>query len=202
MPYYSAQREKLILEEVEEKGSISIKELAEKLGVSPMTIHRDVNKLTAEGVVIKSHGQVLLPEKPKGDEEACAMCRKPVSARTAYLLILTNGEQKRTCCPHCGLMLQMREEEVWQPMATDFLHGHMISASQAFFVLESELSICCVPSVLSFGSEAEARKFTAGFGGDGGKNGGGDATFSSHDTFEVGARFCVRGYGDCTKNIP
>ncbi|NUM44760.1 MAG: DeoR family transcriptional regulator [Anaerolineales bacterium] len=164
MSYPPSQREQIILDEVQKWGSVSIKNLADKLGVSAMTIHRDVNKLVEERAVVKSHGEVL-PVKVKSDDEGCAMCRKPISDRTAYLLILANGEQKRTCCAHCGLMLQMQMDDVWQPMATDFLHGHIISASQAFFVLHSDLSICCVPSVLSFGSEAEAVKFTKGFGG-------------------------------------
>ncbi len=139
------------------------------MGVSPMTIHRDVNKFVEEGMLAKVHGEVVLPENDKGD--GCAMCRKPVSERTAYLLILTNGEQKRACCAHCGLMMQMQlqmhplGEHVWQPMATDFLHGHILSANQAVFVLESDLTVCCVPSVLTFGSEREAEKFAAGFGG-------------------------------------
>ncbi len=162
-----SHREKIILEEVQQREAVSVKELAEKLGVSSMTIHRDVNKLVAEGLLSKAHGEVLLPGA-KGNTH-CAMCRKPVLDRTAYLLILTSGEQKRACCAHCGLMLQMQlqmhQENVWQPMATDFLHGHMLSANQAYFVLGSDLTVCCMPSVLTFGSEQEAEKFAAGFGG-------------------------------------
>ena len=167
MPHQPSKREKTILEEVQQYGSVSIKDLADKLEVSPMTIHRDVNKLAAEGLITKSHGEVLLPEKPKSEGEGCAMCRKPVSDRTVYLLNLANGEQKRACCAHCGLMLQMQMpmDEWWQSMTTDFLHGHMISANQAFYVIHSDLNICCVPSVLSFGTELEAEKFTKGFGG-------------------------------------
>lgn len=50
-------------------------------------------------------------------------------------------------------------------MTTDFLHGHMISANQAFYLIGSDLNICCVPSILSFGSKQEAEKFQTGFGG-------------------------------------
>lgn len=165
MPNSPTQREKMILDEIQRAGNVSIKDLVELLDVSPMTVHRDVNRLAQVGLVIKSHGEVLLPAKGKTEDEGCAMCRKPVSDRTAFLLILGTGEQKRACCPHCGLMLKMQLEEVWQAMATDFLHGHILSANQAFFVLGSDLTICCAPSVLSFGSEGEAKKFTTGFGG-------------------------------------
>ena len=56
-------------------------------------------------------------------------------------------------------------EGVLQSMTADFLHGHMISATQAYFVVQSALNICCVPSILSFGSKQEAESFTKGFGG-------------------------------------
>jgi hypothetical protein len=62
-------------------------------------------------------------------------------------------------------MLLSASQGVWQSMTMDFLHGHMISASQAIFLMNSELTVCCVPSVLSFGSRAEAEKFQTGFGG-------------------------------------
>ncbi|HNB51172.1 MAG TPA: DeoR family transcriptional regulator [Anaerolineales bacterium] len=167
MTHSLSHREKLILEEVQYAGHMTIKDLAEKMQVSSMTIHRDVNKLAAEGLLTKVHGEVLLPEKKVAETGGCAMCRKPVSARTAYFLILADGEQKQACCPHCGLMMQMQmqKEHVWQPMATDFLHGHILSANQAFFVIGSELTICCAPSVLTFGVEREAEKFVVGFGG-------------------------------------
>lgn len=159
------QREKIILDEVQRAGSVSLKALAERLSVSSMTVHRDVNKLAAEGLVVKSHGEVLFPVKSKGEDEVCAMCHKPISERTAFLLMLTTGEQKRACCAHCGLMLYAHVENIWQAMTTDFLHGHMLSANQAFFVMESELTVCCLPSILSFGTEVEAQKFALGFGG-------------------------------------
>lgn len=47
----------------------------------------------------------------------------------------------------------------------DFLHGHMISANQAIYLLGSDLNICCVPTILTFGSRLEAERFQKGFGG-------------------------------------
>jgi nitrous oxide reductase accessory protein NosL len=52
-----------------------------------------------------------------------------------------------------------------QSLTADYLHGHIISANQAIYILGSELTICCVPSVLSFGSRQDAEKFKKGFGG-------------------------------------
>lgn len=165
-PHPSSQREKKILEKVQEHGSVSIKELAEALDVSAMTIHRHLNKLAADGLVNKLHGEVALPSRlGKGSVNTCDMCGKSTSDRTIFVITLSGGESKRACCPHCGLMLQGQTEGPMQSMTADFLYGHMISVTQAFFVVQSELNICCVPSVLSFGSKQEAEKFMKGFGG-------------------------------------
>jgi hypothetical protein len=94
------------------------------------------------------------------------MCNKPVSERTVFIVQLESGEQKRACCAHCGLMIQSQTKDAWQSLAVDYLHGHMVSANQAIYLIGSELSICCVPSVLSFGAQKEAEKFKKGFGGD------------------------------------
>lgn len=45
-----------ILAEVEHHGHASVSEVAERLGVSEMTIRRDMDKLGAEGQVIRTHG--------------------------------------------------------------------------------------------------------------------------------------------------
>lgn len=45
-----------ILAEVENNGHASVSEVAERLGVSEMTIRRDMDKLGAEGHVVRTHG--------------------------------------------------------------------------------------------------------------------------------------------------
>ena len=162
MPY-SASREQTILELLQARGNASIQELAEALGVSTMTVHRDLNRLAAAGQIQKTHGGASLAT---GSTGGCAMCGKPVSERTVFLFHLPNGEQRRACCAHCGLALfQQSAGASHQAMTADFLHGHIVSAGQAVFLLESELTVCCVPSILSFGSRAEAERFQKGFGG-------------------------------------
>jgi nitrous oxide reductase accessory protein NosL len=41
----------------------------------------------------------------------------------------------------------------------------MISAGQAYYLVGSEVSVCCVPSILAFGTSTDAEKFQKGFGG-------------------------------------
>lgn len=165
MPFHPSQREKKILEQVQRHGSASIKELAEALGVSAMTIHRDLNKLVAEGCVFKARGEVTLPKKVRAGAETCAMCGKAIPERTVFVVGLSNGEQRKACCAHCGLMLQDQTEGVLQSMTADFLYGHMLSANHAFYVMHSEVIVCCAPSVLSFGTKQDSEKFSKGFGG-------------------------------------
>lgn len=166
MPYSSLEREKKILELLQAQGSASIQELVEALNVSNMTIHRDLNKMEQVGRIQKKHGGVMLAEKTSTPaNHVCVMCKKPASERTAFIVQLESGEQKRACCAHCGLMIQSQSKDAWQSLTPDYLHGHMVSANQAIYVIGSELNICCVPSVLSFGSQKEAQKFQKGFGG-------------------------------------
>lgn len=161
----SGDREKKILEVLQQQGSASVQELAEVFGVSAMTIHRDLNKLDKAGALRKKHGgATLLTAAPAARENACAMCKKVAPERTAFIVSAENGEQLRACCPHCGLMLQNRAKKS-RGLTTDFLRGHVVSASQAVYLLGSEISLCCAPSVLSFESRQDAEKFRKGFGG-------------------------------------
>ena len=158
----SSPREQQILALLNKKGRISVQELAEKLSVSAMTIHRDLNQMAADGLIVKTHGGASLPSQPSG-ENKCGMCGKPLSERTLFIVNLPDGSQRRACCAHCGLM--MHSNMGGTALTADFLHNHILSANQAVFLLHSELTVCCAPSVLSFGSRADAEKFQTGFGG-------------------------------------
>ncbi|UGX85908.1 DeoR/GlpR family DNA-binding transcription regulator [Phyllobacterium meliloti] len=47
---------------LQDEGTISISDLANRLGVSLETIRRDVKPLTDEGVIVRTHGAVGLPQ--------------------------------------------------------------------------------------------------------------------------------------------
>ena len=162
----SIDREKKIVEILQKQGSASIQELVEAFGVSNMTIHRELDRLAKAGIVQKKHGGVLLAhQSPAENFNQCAMCNKSISERIVFIVQFESGEQKRACCAHCGLMMQSQFNSVLQSLTADYLFGHMVSANQAVYVLGSDLVICCVPSVLSFGSRQDADKFQKGFGG-------------------------------------
>jgi DeoR family transcriptional regulator, copper-sensing transcriptional repressor len=158
-------REKQILEQLNKKGDVSIQELAETFSVSTMTIHRDLNRLEEMGQLRKRHGGASLIDDDADAKNPCAMCGKSTVGKKTFIIHLATGEQKITCCAHCGLMLLTVTKGAWQSMTMDFLHGHMISANQAIYLIGCDLNVCCVPTILTFGSQLEAQRFQTGFGG-------------------------------------
>ncbi len=50
------QRKKVILEQIEQRASVNVVELAETLDVSDMTIRRDLNELEKIGLIRRTHG--------------------------------------------------------------------------------------------------------------------------------------------------
>lgn len=162
----ASSREQKILDILQKQGSASIQQLVEELGVSNMTIHRDLNRMIEAGYIQKKHGGAMLAKNsPSMQEFSCAMCNKLSSGRTVFIVQFENGDKKRACCAHCGLMIQSVSKKVKQSFTADYLYGHIVNANQAVYLVGSELNICCLPSILSFGSKQDAEKFQKGFGG-------------------------------------
>jgi DeoR/GlpR family transcriptional regulator of sugar metabolism len=62
------QRQERILEEVRERGGARVSDLVELLGVSDMTIRRDIEALAARGLVEKVHGGATATTERTADE--------------------------------------------------------------------------------------------------------------------------------------
>ena len=58
--YLAAERHRLILEHLREYKSVEVTYLSGRLGVSEVTIRKDLEKLEIEGSVIRSHGGAIL----------------------------------------------------------------------------------------------------------------------------------------------
>ena len=63
-----AQRQDRILAEIERSGGARIVQLAELLGVSDMTVRRDIDALAARGLVKKVYGGATVPQQGTSDE--------------------------------------------------------------------------------------------------------------------------------------
>ncbi|WP_019818750.1 DeoR/GlpR family DNA-binding transcription regulator [Saccharomonospora saliphila] len=68
----ASQRRSRILEEVRRSGAVRVSTLVEHLGVSDMTVRRDLEVLAQEGKVRKVHGGAVLPGARSTDEPGFA----------------------------------------------------------------------------------------------------------------------------------
>ncbi|MEV2270667.1 substrate-binding domain-containing protein [Nonomuraea africana] len=75
------QRHELILREVRERGSVRLADLVDRLGVSRVTLRRDVEHLAGQGLVTRVHGGVTLPPETAADS-------RPVSDRSLTIGML------------------------------------------------------------------------------------------------------------------
>ena len=53
------KRKNIILELLDEKGEVTVKELADELAASEITVRRDLVSLTADGLVYRTHGGIM-----------------------------------------------------------------------------------------------------------------------------------------------
>ncbi|MDQ0798101.1 substrate-binding domain-containing protein [Streptomyces sp. B1I3] len=80
------QRHERVLEIVRRRGELRVTDLAEELGVSAVTVRRDVETLAEQGRLMRLHGSVTCPEPP-GSGPADAGVDAPVrSAPTGVVL--------------------------------------------------------------------------------------------------------------------
>ncbi|HEX7064653.1 MAG TPA: DeoR family transcriptional regulator [Bacillales bacterium] len=164
------ERRKWIKEWIRNQHNMKISELSDRLGVSEMTVHRDIKPLVEEGVVVKTFGGITLVRERMGNETAsdeCVYCNKKNHETLVFRLILPNDKIESACCGHCGLLrYKQLGDKVIQAVCRDFLRHTTISAAQATFVMDTGLDIsCCQPQVLTFEHRTDAEKFVKGFGG-------------------------------------
>ena len=160
------ERQNQIAELLAERGSVQVDDLVNLLGVSKMTVHRDLDALEADGRLRKVHGGAALPEA--GHSEECTFCHGsiPPDSRSKVTLHLADGTHHHACCPHCGLLaLSALGSAVASVLVTDFLYGRVVNARSAAYVVNPALDICCAPTTLAFQARTDAERFQRGFGG-------------------------------------
>ena len=159
------ERQKQILQRFRDQGTATTDGLAEQFGVSLMTIHRDLDVLVNDGLVVKVHGGVTLPERISQPSSNCHLCHQPVQARTAFTILAEGDQPLQACCPHCGFLLLPTVRDVVAILTKDFLYGHTLNAKQGFYLLDSVITLCCAPSALCFATREDGERFQTGFGG-------------------------------------
>lgn len=164
-------RKEKILEILQEKKTISVKELSSILNVSEMTIYRNVRELEKEGLIQKNHGSIKIPTESKKElnsnkNEQCPICFKNINPHSSYKIIINSSQIIEACCEHCGFILHQRYENLnVSAICYDFITKKPMNPFEAYFVIDSEAIPCCNPSVIAFQNNNDALKFMNGFGG-------------------------------------
>lgn len=167
LPHTRRQR---IRELIQKRRNMKIGEISRELGVSEMTIYRDIQPLLEEGLVKKIYGGITLNQAdpvPSPTIYGCTLCGRQVDPRLAYRLILPDKKTETTCCCHCGLLRHSQlSDQVLQAVCQDFFSSTTLSSRTTWYVMGSEPVIrCCHPQVLCFERKDIAEKFVKGFGG-------------------------------------
>lgn len=89
---HPSERQAQILRSVTQRGSIGIGELADELTVSKETVRRDVKPLVSQGLVVKLHGAISVPER----------LREPPFERR----MRANMEEKLRIAARCAAMIE------------------------------------------------------------------------------------------------
>jgi DNA-binding Lrp family transcriptional regulator len=168
MSQLPSERQEQILAWLRKHHTLTIEAISTRLNVSAMTVHRDLNELERGGLVEKMHGGVALAGYGTRDlgltARSCHLCEMPVSARTT-MLIQIEREPLYACCPHCGFLMLDDTAQALSVLVRDFIYGRMVNALQAVFLLQSDISLCCMPCTLAFSSLQDAERFQRGFNG-------------------------------------
>ena len=163
-----SKRQRRILDMLAGSPEVAVRELVETLGVSAMTVHRDLDALAAAGLTVKSRGRAALvaaalPESPAA--QACALCAAPLRSRTAFVIHNGAAAPVQTCCAHCGFAWIERNKWDGLAFSADFIHGRMVDVQRAGYLVGSRVTLCCEPGILCFLGLDEAHAFRLGFGG-------------------------------------
>lgn len=118
---------------------------------------------------------------------SCDMCGRDECTALAFRVEYRDGGTQTTCCPRCGshAVAEAHGREVTRLRARDFDTGQEIDAKTATYVEGSDVEHCvapkeqpsaqsccrvltydrCLPSLIAFGSTADAERFVGDHGG-------------------------------------
>lgn len=155
-------RQREIMKMISQTESLTIDQIRKTVGISPATAYRETQALVQLGLVSKIPGGI---SKLEHSVSLCIQCGRDINPRAAFIIEQKDRIRISACCAHCGLMALSHRTDINTAMATDFFYGTMLNARKAWYVLSSEVNLCCHPSVLSFSSKKDADGFVKGFGG-------------------------------------
>ncbi|MEN8257546.1 MAG: nitrous oxide reductase accessory protein NosL [Thermodesulfobacteriota bacterium] len=102
-----------------------------------------------------------LKEKKKAMSQ-CALCATELKGheQTTSTFITKDKKRMRTCCAHCLLAtINKNQENAKRAAIPDFKSGRMINAKKAYYVVATDMAICCSPSTIAFEKRQDAEEF-------------------------------------------
>ncbi len=132
------QRRQTILTILREKGRASVAELSERLGISTLTVRRDLDELEARGLATRRYGEALLAESAMSLEQMSQMSpfemTKDRIARAAAELVADN-ELLFINTSSTALMVVKHLDATGVTIVTNSLHGQELEAPTGGIVL-------------------------------------------------------------------
>lgn len=163
------ERQQQILTWLKEEGTLKVSEASRRLGVSEMTVYRDIQPLAEQGKLIRASKGLAQAKEPRPavQPDHCVYCGKGTNTRFAVQLIRIDHGVEQACCAHCGLLRYGAiADEVAQIICRDYLTDTTIGGRMASFLIDPDVRLnCCEPQVFVFASRKEAERFRIGFGG-------------------------------------
>ena len=139
----ATERRQRIMQEMHEHKVVVIVELAEKLGVTPMTIRRDLNLLEQQGLVEKSYGGAVLiessiKENPYLTRKQVKNPEKRMIAQAAADLVEPSMSiylDAGTTSYELAALLVEKEYQQLTIVTNDLLIAHMVSQNSNYQVI-------------------------------------------------------------------
>lgn len=161
-----AERQHRILTLLGKESGLSAGDLSRRFQVSRMTIHRDLQSLFEQGLLLRIHGGAVAKGVAHlSVKDFCSACERSLVPHQRSEVICADDSIVVACCAACGLRQYSALPTAERLLVSDQIGGRMLPAEEAFFLINSLASPCCKPSLLSFASESEVALFQAGFGG-------------------------------------
>jgi DeoR/GlpR family transcriptional regulator of sugar metabolism len=127
------KRPEIILEHLERRGALGYPELAELLGVSTMTVRREIDRLAAQGLVIKTPGGAQKPTAPATYYETDLQSR-----------LSQNVPQKRAIAA-CALDLIQADQTVFLDPGTTCLQlARLLARRREGLILVTNSALACL----------------------------------------------------------
>jgi DeoR/GlpR family transcriptional regulator of sugar metabolism len=129
----SEERRRRLLEMIEQKGSLTIADAERRLGVSRMTVHRDLEQLAAQELVRKVHGGAVAVahERPLYDPRAASFKER----------LVAHAEQKRAIARHVAKQIEGARTLILDNSSTVFFLAETLPSPDQMFVIAGGLPL-------------------------------------------------------------